>query len=306
MDSRVSWLLTSGIAIFLIWLAFTLTSGGSEPGATPATPGNSPGATPPAGTSQVSDRSAIDDLLTRTFTQNDPNQCTQDLTRAYLRQNFGSEKGALDRCRRRNTPQSPKGAESIEIQSVTGGGSSATAVLRQTSKNTLDGSVVTLRLVREGGRWKLNQFVDIQIDRSRFDQHLRDELGARGYLPAETSCAVAKLDRTVSNAEIERDVVIGDSSYEYLTSTAVSCLQRSTLLRELGELMRAALSGHGFSPRFTRCVVDRLTHGVPIVRLRHMIAAGSRSAEAWWRLSYQAVEACTGGGTTNATQPATI
>jgi hypothetical protein len=304
MDARLSWLITGGIAIFLVWLAFSLTSGGSQPSATPATPANSPGAPPPAGAAPVADRSAIDDLLTRTFTQNDPSQCTRDLTRAYLRQNFGSEKGTLDRCRRRNTPQSPKGAKSIEVQSVSGGGSSATAVLRLTSDNTLDGSTMTLSLAHEDGRWKLNKLLDVQIDRARFDQHLRDELGSHGYLPAETSCAVSKLDRTVSDAEIESDVITASSSYEYVQSAAVSCLSRPTLIRELRREFNAVLSSRGFPSSVTRCVVDKLTRGLPIARLRHLLAAGSRSAEAWYKLGYQATLDCT-GGTTNAAQSAT-
>lgn len=293
MDARLSWFVSAGIAAILVWLAFSLNSGTGHPGATPA---STPGAPPPAGATHLADRSSIDDLLNRAFTQNDPSQCTQDMTRAFVRQFFGLEKGTVDRCRRANTPQSEASAKSIAVQSVSGSGSSATAVIRASSANTLDGSVMTLNMARTGGRWKLDHLVDIRIDRGRFDQHLRDQLGARGYLPTETSCAIGKLDRTVSDDQIERNTVIGDSSYEYIQAAAVSCLSRSTLLRELGQGMTAGLSSHGVSPAVTRCVVDRLTHGVPIARLRHLLAAGSRSAEAWYRLGYQAVLACAGGG----------
>ena len=292
MDARLSWLLSGGIAVFLLWLVFSSAGGGSDPSSTPA---NSPGAPPPGAPPQTGDRSAIDDVLNRTFTQNDPSQCTQDVTAAYLHQVFGSEKGAEDRCRRHSTPQSELTARSIAVQSVVGGGSRATAVIRLSSTNTLDGSVQIISLVHQGGRWKLDKLVDVQIDRARFDQQLRNELGARGYLPAETSCAVGKLDRTVPSDEIERDIVIGDSSYEYIENSAVSCLSRPTLLREFGEEITAAFRSRGVPQQVTRCVVDRLTHGVPIMRLRHLLAAGSRSAEAWWQLGYQAVQACAGG-----------
>jgi hypothetical protein len=227
------------------------------------------------------------------------------MTPAFLRFSFGSEKGTLDRCRRSNTPQSEPSAKSIAVNSVISRGSNATAVFTASSSNTLDGSLLTVSLVRQGGRWKLDSFDDVQIDRPRFDQHLSNDLGARGYLPAETTCAIAKLDRTVSSDQIERNVISGDSSYEYILSAAVSCLSRSTLLRELGQGMSAALSERGVPSRVTHCVVDRLTHGVPIGRLRHLLAAGGRSREAWYRLGYQAILACAGSGPAGAAHAAT-
>jgi hypothetical protein len=306
----VSSMVCGAICLVLVGLLLLGVGGGGpkQPGAGGLSPSSAP--QPPAtaqaaGPAQPADRSAIDDVLTRTFTQNDPRQCTQDITPGYLRHVFGAEKGALDRCRRHNTPQSEVMAQSIEIQSVSGGGSEATAVIKTSGANTLDGSVMTIGLVHQGDRWKLNKLLDVRIDRSRFDQHLRDELGSRGYLPAETSCAVGKLDRTVSDAAIETDLLIGESSYEYIDGAAVSCLSRPTLLRELSQAFTAAFSSRGVPTRVTHCVVSRLTHGVPIVRLRHLLAAGSRSAEAWWHLGYQAVLACAGDGAAGAESSST-
>jgi hypothetical protein len=304
MDVRLSWLITGGIAVLLLWLAFSLTSGGSG-GQPAATGGPAPGAFPSAGGDQAGDKSSIEELIRRTSTENDPKQCTEDMTPAFRRASFGAEKGTLDRCRRLNTPQTEPMAKSVAIQGVTGRGSNATAVFGVTSSNTLDGSVYTVSLVRQGGRWKLDSLDDIQIDRARFDQHLRDELGARGYLPAETSCAITKLDQTVSSDQIERNVINNESSYEYIEASAVSCLSRPTLLRELSQEFTAAFNSRGMPPRVTRCVVDRLTHGVPIGRLRHLLAAGSHSAESWWRLGYQAVTACLHRGPAGAAESAT-
>jgi hypothetical protein len=305
MDVRLSWLVTGGVAVLLLWLAFSLSSGGGS-GSQPGTAGgNAPGAFPSAGDGQAADKSSIEELIRRTSTQNDPKQCTDDMTPAFLRSSFGAEKGTLDRCRRRNTPQTEPMAKTVTIESVTGRGSNATAVFSMTSSNTLDGSVYTVSLVRQGGHWKLDSLDDIKIDRARFDQHLRDELGARGYLPAETRCAIAKLDRSVSSDQIERNVINNDSSYEYIEASAVSCLSRPTLLRELSQEFTAAFNSRGMPPRVTRCVVDRLTRGVPVGRLRHLLAAGSHSAESWWRLGYQAVTACLHGGPAGAAESAT-
>jgi hypothetical protein len=255
----------------------------------------------------TADRSAIEQMLTRAFTENDPKQCTQDMTPSFLRYSFGAEKGTLDRCRRSNTPQSEPSAKSVAVESVTAASGRATATIKVTSDNSLDGSVLTLGLVRDDGRWKVNRLSDIEIDRARLDQHVRDQLGAHGYLPAETSCAIVKFDRTVSDQAIERDTVIGGASTSagVIGADAASCLSRPTLLRELSQEFTAAFRSRGVPAPITRCVVDRLTHGVPTSRLRHLLEAGFRGADGWYKLGYQAVAACAGGRSAGAAQSST-
>jgi hypothetical protein len=296
----ITWLVCSAIALLLVGLVLFGGGGGG-------TSAVGTGASQTAGGAQVAassgtavaaaDRPTIEQMLTRGFTENDPKQCTQDMTSSFLRYSFGTEKGALDRCRRSNTPQSEPAAKSVVVESVTSASGGATAVIKVTSDNSLDGSVLTLRLVRDRGRWKVDQLADIQIDRTRLDQHVRDQLGAHGYLPAETSCAIAKFDRTVSDQDIERDAVVGgpSTSADVIGGDAASCLSRPTLLRELSQEFTAALQSRSFPAPITRCVVDRLTHGVPTSRLRHLLAAGFRGTDGWYKLGYQAVVACAGG-----------
>jgi hypothetical protein len=307
----ISWLVCGAIAVVLVGLLLFggggVTSGGGEPAAH-QTAGSTP-VTAPAGTPLgPADRPVVEQMLTRTFTQNDPKQCTQDMTSSFLRHSFGSEKGTLDRCRRSNTPQSAPSAKSVAVESITATSGGATAVIKASSDNSMDGSVLTLRLVRQSGHWKLDQIVDIQIDRTLLDQHLREQLGAQGYLPSETSCATAKFDRTISDEDIERDAIVGGSSSSSSTveADAVSCLSRPTLLRELSQEFTAVLNSRGLPASITRCVVDHLTHGVPTSRLRHLLAEGLRGAEGWYRLGYQAVVACAGGRSGGTGQSSTI
>jgi hypothetical protein len=215
------------------------------------------------------------------------------MTRAFVVERFGPSKGALDRCRRANTPQSDASADSITVEGVTATGGSAIAVIRM-SGGPSDGSVVTFRVVNQGGRWKLDRLSDIQIDRAAYDRHVKNELGAQGYLPTETTCAMAKFDQTVSDEDIERSAIIGDSSSIGILGLAASCLSRPTLLRELGEGITASLHIHGLRGPVVNCVVDRMTHGVPTVRLRHIIAAGPNGAEGWVKIAYEAAAACLG------------
>jgi hypothetical protein len=293
----LTWIACGAVALVLIGMVLFGGGGSKKDGGPSGAPASSSTPTPAVGAAPApADQAAIEEMLTRGFTESDPKQCTQDMTPSLLRQTYGREKGTLDRCRRGNTPQSEADAKSVEVESVMATSDGATAMVKVTSDNSLDGSVLTLRLVRQGGRWKLDRLADIQIDRVRLDQHVREHLGARGYLPAETSCAIDKFDRTVSDQDIERDAIVGGpgSSASSIQAEAASCLSRPTLLRELSAGFTAGLSGRGVPAPITRCVVDHLTHGVPTSRLRHLLEAGSRGADGWYRLSYEAFEACVG------------
>ena len=296
MDSRiVSWLACAAIAAVLIWFAVWSGGGGggAQSGAAPAGQPAPPGQPAPAASS--ADQSNLIEMLRRTSTQNDPKQCRNDLTRAFLLDRFGPSKGAIDRCRRANTPQAARAADSIAVEGLTVTGSSAIATIRL-SGGYSDGSVLTYRVVNQGGHWRLDRLSDIQIDRASYDRYVKNQLGTQGYLPSETTCAMAKFDQTVSDADIERSAIVGDYSSVDVGGLAASCLTRATLLRELGEGIAASLHVHGLRGSVVSCVVDRMTHGVPTVRLRHLLAAGPRGAEGWARIAYEAAASCLGNG----------
>ncbi len=289
MDSRVlSWVVCAVIAGVVAWLALWSHGGNGAGVDGPPPPGQ------PGGGAQVADQEGLREMLSRTFTQNDPKQCTQNLTRAFLRHSFGSSAGTLDRCHRVNTPQSETNAQSVTIESISATGSSAIAVIKANGGRS-DGTVSTFRVVHEGGHWKLDQLTHVQIDRARLDQTLRNDLGEHGYLPAETSCAMDKYDQAVSNADIERSAIVGDPSAMDVGQYAASCLSRPTLLRVLGQDIETALAVRGFPGPITRCVVERITRGVPTGSLRHLLAAGERGADGWAKLGYESAVACMGG-----------
>jgi hypothetical protein len=242
-------------------------------------------------------------MLSRTFTENDPKQCTENMTRAFLRHSFGSSAGTLDRCHRANTPQSETNAHSVTVESVTATGSAAIAVIKMNGGRS-DGTTSTFKVVDEHGHWKLDRLTDVQIDRVRLDQTLKNELGERGYLPSETTCAMAKYDQAVSDDAIERSSIEADPSSVEVEPYAASCLSRPTLLRQLSEDFTAALAVRGITGPVVKCVVDRITHGVPTVRLRHLLAAGERGTDGWAKLGYEAALACDRSGTSPSTSAA--
>jgi hypothetical protein len=112
----LTWIVCGAIALVLIGLVLFGGGGGSAGNQSAVSPHATAAS---AAAERPADRSAIEQLLTRTLTQNDPKQCTQDMTPSFLRQSFGSEKGTLDRCHRANTPQSAAAAKSVAVESIT-------------------------------------------------------------------------------------------------------------------------------------------------------------------------------------------
>ncbi len=182
MDARLSWLFTAGIAGFLVWLAFWGTS---------------------APNSQAGGRQAIEQMIGRTFTENDPAQCTQDMTPALVEQSCHEGTTSMQRCVEENKTEEEAIADTVTIESVVVNGLTARAVV-VAHGGEMAGSQVTVDLVADGGRWKLDHLADVQIDRASFDQNYIRKMQAAGITPSESRCVVRALDREVSDAEIER------------------------------------------------------------------------------------------------------
>jgi hypothetical protein len=289
MDSRAaSWIICGAIVALLGLFAYWSSQPGPDSPSGPAVVGKQSSEAP------VSGDTGISQLLSRTFTTSDPKQCTNDMTAAFLRQRYGSSKGTLDRCQRANVAADPKEeSDSITVESVTVNGRHASAAFLANG-GYFGGSVFTVRVVHQGDRWKLESLTDVRVERPTFDQHIKDSLRQEGYLPAEQTCAIAKFDHTVSDDDIARSIVVGDDSIG-VAGYAASCLSRPTLLRVLGELFTANLRSNGLSGPVARCVVERMTRGVPTTRLRHLLAAGERGSNGWVQLAYGASRECLGG-----------
>jgi hypothetical protein len=233
-------------------------------------------------------RSTIEWLLTRTFTENDPAQCTQDMTPAFRRQSFGSEDGTdLEACRRDNVSENDTFAHSITLDNVSVHGDTANAVVRVSGGNG-DGSVVTLHLVRDVGNWKLDRMTAVQIDRARFDGALRANALREGYTPREADCQVATLRRTYDTAALERALTQGHDAMAAARPALLSCVSSAKLAQEYRQGLM-----HGMSERIPMsvrtCIADTFMKGLSAKRLRAIVIAGSRSEVALERIRNAAI-----------------
>jgi hypothetical protein len=252
MDARLSWLLTAGIAGFLVWLAFWGTSSSNN---------------------QAGGRPAIEQMLSRTMTENDPAQCTEDMTPALVEQSFGGHEGTtpMQRCVEKNTTEEDAMADSVTIKSVQVNGLTARAVIA-THGGSMDGGQVTVDLVAQGGRWKLDHLADIQFDRAKVDRMYLREMQVAGMTPGESRCLVRTFDREFSDAELERAALSGVDNLE-TEGVGLGCLSRATLVRLFEKGVASNVQSRGIPAPVADCIAFRFTSGMSESALRGVIKA---------------------------------
>jgi hypothetical protein len=253
MDARLSWLITAGIAGVLVWLAFW-GSVSPEP--------------------QGGGRPAIKQMIARSFTENDPAQCTEDMTPAFVSQTFGGHEDTapMQRCLEQNTTEKEATAKSVTIKSVALNGTTARAVV-VAHGGDMDGSEATVDLVLQGGRWKLERLADIQIDRASLDRMYLREMQAAGMSAGESRCLLRAFDREFSDTELERATLSGVDNLEN-EGVGLGCLGRSTLVRMFQEGIARGVQSRGIPTPVADCIASRFTGGMSTAELRGFVKAG--------------------------------
>jgi hypothetical protein len=252
----ISWALCGTIAVGL--LGFVLLGGDEDS----------------AGGEAEAARTEIERMLSRTFTENDPAQCSEDATSDFLRQGFGGEgEDPLEECRRENTEDEEPDAESVQIDSVIVDGATARAVFTA-SGGGLDGSVVTVELVHDFDRWKLDRMTDIQIDRARFDAALReDAANDEGTTAREADCFVAALGRYDTSA-LERLTLQGPEGNTAFRRLALSCLSPARMVRVFTKGLREKMDAGDIPEPAVDCITDSVVRSLGVKGIRELAAAG--------------------------------
>jgi hypothetical protein len=252
MNTRevISWAVCGTIAVGL--LGFVLLGGGEDS----------------SGGEAEAARAEIAGMLSRTLTESDPAQCTEDFTAQFLRQSFGDD-DELERCIRRNRQDEDPNAERVQVDRVTISGATAQAVIKAIGGG-MDGSVITVEVVHDFGRWKLDRMVDLQIDRAKFDRVLEERALENGFSPNETRCYVEAFARAVSDEELERLEISGEEPD--FGGIGISCIRKATLTRQIGEEISQSMEADDTPRPVIDCVVDRITHGLSGAQLRALVA----------------------------------
>lgn len=163
------------------------------------------------GDSELSaEQEEIADVITTSVTSTDPADCTRLLTQAFVEQaQFETGAAAVQACEE-EAPDTSDDPDSVEVSEVVVDGTTATADVSFTG-SVLDGSTVTVALVREGEQWKLDRLEDIpEFNREGFQSAFAEQLPADEDVPPEIAdCIVSELEQA-SDEEIKAAFLSGD------------------------------------------------------------------------------------------------
>jgi hypothetical protein len=265
----VSWAICGAIGVVLI--GFALFGGGS---------GRS-GHTPGTEVSADQARTEIGSVISRFFTVADPTECTEDVTPALLRQNFGGS-DPLEICRRVNTSDAASTSDaglaphSVQVNEVSVRGTTADASVK-VAGGYIDGSEVSVDLIEDRGRWKIDHLVVSRLDRGGFDRVVLRSMTREGATPSEAGCVVAREHRAISDQELASKL-LNASSYGGLSSVGLACLSRATLLAQLEKVFAQEMQSRGLPTAIGECAADRFVQGMSDAQLRAFIAAPHETA----------------------------
>ena len=136
-----------------------------------------------------------------------------------------------------------------------------------------DGSRLQLRVVRQGGQWKLDYLRDVHLDRRRFDDATRRDLVAQGTTGREAACAVGRVRRIFGTGEIEQALVSGKT--RIFGSAQVTCFGRKTLVHQFALVVRHAAPSE-IPRQILDCVTRKIIGATSTAEFRVLFAAPDR------------------------------
>ena len=175
----------------------------------------------------------IERVIGKVATGTDPAYCDELMTDRYLEQTTGEEMPFADEACENEMGHG--GADSVEVSRVAVNGDRATALVTHTG-GSLDGSQVIVRLLDEGGTWKLDRVARFVVfDRAGFRDAYRAKLRKLDF-PAKTVACILGGERHFADEEIERKALEPD--HRVFAGLVVGC-GRPTVERNLIDTIAA-------------------------------------------------------------------
>jgi hypothetical protein len=204
------------------------------------------------------DEERIERRIEAVATGTDPYFCQDAVTVAYMEQITGSHRPfADDACE----AASPHPADSVKVSDISVDGDVATAAVTYTG-GSLDGSTTRVRLIKEGGVWKIDRRLGFaHFDRAGFRRGYRVVVGQFGSPAPAVRCALAHEAR-LTNAQVERSMLAGADPA--LTRISVACDREGVERSILGSAAAAELE-----PAASACFERRLA-AVGAAKLAHL------------------------------------
>jgi len=154
----------------------------------------------------------IGQVVAESVRSDDPASCTELATPRFIEQTqFATGRRATAACRRETgDPSDDPG--SVEVSDVEVDGDRATADVAFEG-SVFDGSVVTVALVREEERWKLDRLEDIpEFDRQAFEEAFVEQAQHSGELNARQGDCVIEQFGGLSDDDMKELLLSGDKA----------------------------------------------------------------------------------------------
>jgi hypothetical protein len=169
-----------------------------------------------------SDEDEITDVIETSVTSDDPETCTTLATQEFVEQTtFEVGEAAIAQCEEdaRDTSDDP---DSAQVSDVSVDGEDATADVAFVG-GPLDGSTVSVALVKDGDDWKLNEITDIpEFDFEAFQAAFTAELSAEGDLPPELADCIVQAFGQAGEERVKEVFLSGDG--QQLNAIFAGCI----------------------------------------------------------------------------------
>lgn len=162
---------------------------------------------------------AVETAIEESATSEDPTICSEFQTEAFNEFEY-AEGNALKQCEEA-TESGASVAESVDVSNVEVNGESATAEA-EVKGNGLDGQVLEVGLVEEGGDWKMNELLGFtKYDGAAFAETLEGKLAEEEGIGPELAKCVSESLGTLSQEEAE--MIVFEKNLEPLEEAAGGC-----------------------------------------------------------------------------------
>jgi hypothetical protein len=162
---------------------------------------------------------AVETAIEESATSEDPKICSEFQTEAFNEFEY-AEGNALKQCEEA-TESGASVAESVDVSNVEVDGEAATAEA-EVKGNGLDGQVLEVGLVEEGGDWKMNELLGFtKYDGAAFAETLEAKLAEEEGIGPELAKCVSESLGSLSQEEAE--MIVFEKNLEPLEEAAGGC-----------------------------------------------------------------------------------
>lgn len=179
-------------------------------------------------------RAEITEAIVDSWTTSDPTNCEQLYTQAFLEQSTKRQgEAALEECESLTQLEPDKVAESVSVSGIDVDGDSAGAEAA-IEGSTFDGQTMEMALVREDGRWKLDEMVRfVELNEAKLVARLGADLIelSRSELQGDLARCIIEQLEPLSGDALE-ELILG-RSWEPLYDLLSACEPGSSAPRAL-------------------------------------------------------------------------